>query len=419
MTYPITFRQYAQATTLKSRSSRLLQTRVTSGSAHRPDALSSSNPGVADCIGNLPSNNVASYLTLDTNGVSGTIVRTTCHIAPDLSTATCVTDTTFEIDVAPKPSIAWVDSVSSVTACAYETNTSLSIQIESENPNPSDWVLTWTVITDNGDSTDIVQTVSDQQILNGATLSLSLNQVIASCFNGNPDQVTSFDVEVSARNESGCESEVLLGSMILYAAPAPSAIFEAICEGGCLEPQGVNADGGLDFQWFLDNDSCDGVDEIPSDIEGAICSTPYPWDLTGSGFVAFSTNDEPEFCDAHQLDGWHALAQSWPLPTVEDGLLQCTSPLVRFDVEVVPFPELQIATEGALCDNLEQFTFSATNCNDVNFDSVTEPCVDCPVTTCESCFSQTTAITDWKYSIDGGSSFVGPSFPNPALAGRL
>ena len=80
---------------------------------------------------------------------------------------------------------------------------------------------------------------------------------------------------------------------------------------------------------------------------------------------------------------------------------------------------MQIATEGALCDNLEQFTFSATNCNDVNFDAVTEPCVDCPVKTCESCFSQTTAITDWKYSIDGGSSFVGSSFPNPALAGEV
>ena len=120
---------------------------------------------------------------------------------------------------------------------------------------------------------------------------------------------------------------MLLGSMILYAAPAPSAIFEAICEGGCLEPQGVNADGGLDFQWFLDNDSCDGVDEIPSDIEGAICSTPYPCDLTCSGFVAFSKNYEPEFCDVtcNSTVGMR-LQQSWPLPTVEDGLLQCTSP---------------------------------------------------------------------------------------------
>ena len=187
MTYPITFPPVCSGDDIE-----IEVISPPSNSSHEwvstplPDALSSSNPGIADCIGNLPSNNVASYLTLDTNGVSGTIVRTTCHIAPDLSTATCVTDTTFEIDVAPKPSIAWVDSVSSVTACAYETNTSLSIQIESENPNPSDWVLTWTVITDDGNSTDIVQTVSDQQILNGATLSISLAQVIASCFNGNP-----------------------------------------------------------------------------------------------------------------------------------------------------------------------------------------------------------------------------------------
>ena len=79
---------------------------------------------------------------------------------------------------------------------------------------------------------------------------------------------------------------------------------------------------------------------------------------------------------------------------------------MRFDVEVVPFPELQIATEGALCDNLEQFTFSAINCNDVNFDAVTEPCVDCPVTTCESVSakpppSPTGSIRSWRVFVCG------------------
>ena len=97
-----------------------------------PDSTSSNGASPADCIGNLSSNNVANYFALDTNGVTGIIRRTTCHQGPDLSTATCVTDTVFEIDVAPKPSIAWVDSISSVTACAYETSRALANVVDSE-----------------------------------------------------------------------------------------------------------------------------------------------------------------------------------------------------------------------------------------------------------------------------------------------
>ena len=108
---------------------------------------------------------------------------------------------------------------------------------------------------------EIVQTITPEEILDNASLSLTLGEVIATCFNGHADQITSFDVQVSALNESLCESQVLNGSMTLYAAPEPTAIFEALCEGVC-STINVNADGGLDFQWFLDADSCDGVDEI-------------------------------------------------------------------------------------------------------------------------------------------------------------
>ena len=206
--------------------------------------------------------------------------------------------------------------------------------------------------------------------------------------------------------------------MTLYAAPEPTAIFEALCEGACAAPINVNADGGLDFQWFLDADSCDGMDEIPADTEGGVCPTPFPWDLSGSGFATASTDSDPVFCDVTCTSTiGMRLQQSWTLPTVEDSLLQCTSPLVRHELEVVPFPDLQIATEGALCDNLDEFTFTAFNCNDSTSEVAEEPCLDCPATSCESCFSHITNVTDWKYSINGGANFA-PSFPAPTLTGE-
>ena len=377
-----------------------------------PDSTSSNTSSLANCVGNLSSENVANYFALDTDGVTGIIRRTTCHVGPGGATATCLTDTTFEIDVAPKPSIAWLDSINDVTACAYETSTSLSIVIDNDNnATPSDWTLTWTVTTANGTVSDIVQTIPSAQILANATVSLSVANVIAACFGGNANQVTSFNVQVSAVNDSGCESPVLDGSMTLYAAPLPSAIFEAICDGDCVEPLQVNADGGLEFQWFLDSNSCDGVDEIPSDIAGGVCPTPFPWDLGGSGFEAVSTDSDPLFCDVNCTSTiGMRLQQSWTLATVEDSLLQCTSPLVRHELEVVPYPELQITSEGALCDNLDEFTFSAFNCNDLALTQAPEPCLDCPATTCESCFSEITTISDWKYSINGGSTYGPPFF---------
>ena len=285
--------------------------------------------------------------------MTGIIRRTTCHQGPDLSTATCVTDTVFEIDVAPKPSIAWVDSISSVTACAYETSRALAIVVDSDEVSPLPWMLTWTVTAENGTVSDIVQTITPAQIQANASLSLSIADVVNACFEGDADQITSFDVQVSALNDSGCESQVLVGSMTLYAAPIPSAIFEAMCDDDCAEPLNVNADGGLDFQWFLDLDSCDGSDEIPADVDGEPCSTPFPWDLDGSGFAAFSTESDPSFCDVtcNSTVGMR-LQQSWTLPTVEDSLLQCTSPLVRYALEVVPYPEMQITSEGALVRQL-------------------------------------------------------------------
>ncbi len=383
-----------------------------------PDSTSSNEGTLAYCNGFSESNDEAYYFALDPPGISGTIRRTTCHQAPDFSTTTCVTDTTFEIDVAPKPSIAWVDSINSVTACAYETNSSLAIVIDSDNASPSPWTLTWVVTAEDGTVSEIVQTITPEEILNNASLSLTLEEVIASCFDGDADQITSFDVQVSALNESGCESQVLDGSMTLYAAPAPTAIFEAICKSECAAPINVNADGGLNFQWFLDADSCDGMDEIPADTDGDVCSTPFPWDLSGSGFNTASTDSDPVFCDVtcNSTVGMR-LQQSWTLPTVEDSLLQCTSPVVRFELEVVPFPDLQIATEGALCDNLDEFTFTAFNCSDSTSQAGEEPCLDCPATSCESCFSQITNVTDWKYSINGGATFA-PSFPAPALTGN-
>ena len=102
-----------------------------------PDSTASNEATLAYCNGSSASNDEAYYFALDPPGVSGTIRRTTCHQAPDFSTTTCVTDTTFEIEVAPKPSIAWVDSINSVTACAYETSSALAIVIDSDNSSPS------------------------------------------------------------------------------------------------------------------------------------------------------------------------------------------------------------------------------------------------------------------------------------------
>ena len=383
-----------------------------------PDSTASNEATLAYCNGSSASNDEAYYFALDPPGVSGTIRRTTCHQAPDFSTTTCVTDTTFAIDVAPKPSIAWVDSINSVTACAYETSSSLAIVIDTDNASPSPWTLTWVVTAEDGTVSEIVQTITPEEILDNASLSLTLEEVIETCFNGDADQITSFDVQVSALNESGCESQVLNGSMTLYAAPEPTAIFEALCEGACAAPINVNADGGLDFQWFLDADSCDGVDEIPAETEGGVCPTPFPWDLSGSGFATASTDSDPVFCDVTCTSTiGMRLQQSWTLPTVEDSLLQCTSPLVRHELEVVPFPDMQIATEGALCDNLDEFTFTAFNCNDSTSEVAEEPCLDCPATSCESCFSHITNVTDWKYSINGGANFA-PSFPAPTLTGE-
>ena len=309
-----------------------------------------------------------------------------------------------------------MDSINSVTACAYDTSSALAIVIDSDNASPSPWTLTGST-ADTGTVSEIVQTITPERILDNASLSLTLGEVIA-LLQWPCNQITSFDVQVSALNESLCESQVLNGSMTLYAAPEPTAIFEALCEGVCAALINVNADGGLDFQWFLDADSCDGVDEIPSDTEGAVCSAPFPWDLSGSGFVAVSTDDDAVFCDVTCTSTiGMRLQQSWTLPTVEDSLLQCISPLVRHELEVVPFPDLQIATEGALCDNLDEFTFTASNCNDATSVTGEQPCVDCPATSCESCFSHITNITNWKYSINGGATFA-PSFPAPQLTGE-
>ena len=90
--------------------------------------------------------------------------------------------------------------------------------------------------------------MSSADVLANTTLSLSLEDVILTCFGGNIDEVTNFDVQVSAVNDSGCESEFLEGSMTFYSAPQPTATLEAICEGECLEPANVNASGGLEFQ---------------------------------------------------------------------------------------------------------------------------------------------------------------------------
>ena len=380
-----------------------------------PDLTSSNEPTFADCEGFSGSNDKAHYFALDSLGVTGTIRRTTCHQAPDLSTTTCVTETTIEINVTPKPSIAWVDSINSVTACAYETTTALAVVIDSANTASSPWTLTWVVTAENGAVSEIVQNVPVAQILANASFSLTLEEVISSCFNGDADQVTSFDVQVSALNGSGCESQVLNGSMTLYAAPEPTAIFEAICEGSCAAPINVNSTGALDFQWFLDADTCDGVELIPSDTEGVVCSTPFAWDLDGSGYVATSTAIDPEFCDVtcNSTVGMR-VQQSWVLPTVADSLLQCTSPLVRFQLEVVPYPEIEITTSDALCDNLENITFFASNCNDAQLQVDENACLQCPPTSCESCFSEITSVRDWKYSINGGLTFQS-QFPTPIM----
>ena len=170
---------------------------------------------------------------------------------------------------------------------------------------------------EDGTVSEIVQTITPEEILDNASLSLTLGEVIETCFNGDADQITSFDVQVSALNESGCESQLLNGSMTLYAAPEPTAIFEALCEGTCAAPINVNADGGLDFQWFLDADSCDGLDEIPADTEGEVCPTPFPWDLSGSGFATASTDSDPVFCDVTCTSTiGMRLQQSWTLSLI-------------------------------------------------------------------------------------------------------
>ena len=94
-----------------------------------------------------------------------------------------------------------------MTACAYETSSSLAIVIDSDNASPSPWTLTWVVTAEDGTVSEIVQTITPEEILDNASLSLTLEEVIETCFNGDADQITSFDVQVSALNESGCESQ--------------------------------------------------------------------------------------------------------------------------------------------------------------------------------------------------------------------
>ena len=377
-----------------------------------------SNAGSGAFCASTPeaSNNVASFLDLDPPGVSGIIRRTTCHFADGFPPTLCVTEGPVDVQVAPKPTIMWENGVDNVTACAYETSTSLSIVIDNNTTTPSPWDVTWVVTTDNA-TYEIVDSIPSADILANATLSLSLADVIASCFGGNTEEVTSFDVAVSAVNQSGCESELLEGSMTFYSAPSPEAIFPVECEGVCVEPSNVNASGGLEFQWFLDQTSCDAVESIPEYPSNGICPTPVPWDLTGSGYTAYSEETTPEFCGVtcNSTVGMR-LQQSWSLPNVEGNLLQCISSVEIFNLDIVPFPDLQITSESALCENLEEFSFSAVNCNDVNFNPGSEPCLACPETSCESCYSDITEITDWTYSINGGSTFD-PQFPEDPLTG--
>ena len=109
------------------------------------------------------------------------------------------------------------------------------------------------------------------------------------------------------------------------------------------------------------------MESIPAYDESGICPAPVPWDLSGTAIDAYSDENTPDFCDlsCNSVIGLR-LRQSWSLPNVENGLLQCISSLERFNPEVILI-RLRVASESALCDNLEEFSFSAINCNDVNF----------------------------------------------------
>ncbi|MEE2919130.1 MAG: PKD domain-containing protein [Bacteroidota bacterium] len=382
-----------------------------------PNQISSTSGfGASACTGNpSQSDNVASFFNLDAAGVSGVIRRTTCHFAVGIDPLQCITEKSINVEVATKPEISWADGVQNITACAYETSASLSIAIDNSDAAPSPLDVTW-VVTTPASTFELVDQVSSADVLANTTLSLSLEDVILTCFGGNIDEVTNFDVQVSAVNDSGCESEFLEGSMTFYSAPQPTATLEAICEGECLEPTNVNASGGLEFQWFLD-DTCDDMESIPAYDESGICPAPVPWDLSGTAIDAYSEENTPDFCDlsCNSVIGLR-LRQSWSLPNVENGLLQCISSLGRFNPEVIPYPDLRVASESALCDNLEEFSFSAINCNDVNFTPDGLSCESCPVEACESCFSDITNILNWKYSIDGGETYA-PQLFEPQLTG--
>ena len=234
---------------------------------------------------------------------------------------------------------------------------------------------------DDGTVSEIVQTITPEEILDNASLSLTLEEVLETCFNGGADQITSFDVQVSALNESGCESQVLNGSMTLYAAPEPTAIFEALCEGACAAPINVNADGGLDFQWFLDADSCDGVDETPCGHREWGLSNTLPVGFEWQWFCDCVHRQRPGVLrrDMH-LDHRHAIATILTLPTVEDSLLQCTSPWCAMNLRWC-LSQICKSPRKERCVTTWTSSRSRHSIATISTSEVAEePCLDCPAT---------------------------------------
>ena len=99
--------------------------------------LNGNNEAPAYCNGSSAATTSSMLLRLGPSGRVGNHPQD--HLPPSskLSTTTCVTDTTFEIEVAPKPSIAWVD-INSVTAWRTRPRLRwrLSLTVTTRHPRP-------------------------------------------------------------------------------------------------------------------------------------------------------------------------------------------------------------------------------------------------------------------------------------------
>ena len=152
---------------------------------------------------------------------------------------------------------------------------------------------------------------------------------------------------------------------------------------------------------------CDAVESIPEYLSNSICPTPVPWDLTEVGTPPTQRKLRPILWRDLQF---YCSPTILELPNVEGNLLQCIS-----SVEIFNWTSSHQTCKcpSPRCENLEEFFSGQLQRRQLQPDS--EPCLACPETSCETCYSDITEI-DWTYSINGGSTF--DQFPEDPLTGN-